>query len=86
MYKVMPIMGEDSNTSATNGRTYLRRRTVNSQPPIAEEEANDWEAVSSEDESSESSAPRLTLMEQLVLLGLKDKQVRESCSFYDRGI
>jgi hypothetical protein len=77
MFKVMPMMGEDTNNTTSNGGSYLRRRTINTQSSsVAEEEANDWEAVSSdEDESRDINAPKLTLMEQLVLLGLKDKQV-----------
>lgn len=74
------MMGEDSNNTTASSGTYLRRRTINTQPSaVADEEANDWEAVSSEDEESrDSNTSKLTLMEQLILLGLKDKQVRSS--------
>lgn len=54
-------------------RPGLRRRTV-AAGGVDDEAANDWEAVS-DSETSSMDAPPLTLMEQLVLLGLKDKQV-----------
>lgn len=73
-----------STADSNNGDgTMLRRRTVNNS--VDDEAGNDWEAVS-DIEASLSEQPLLTLMEQVVLLGLKDKQVLTLCYVICLGI
>ena len=80
---LVAMSNNNNNTSSksdvnTGEGTLLRRRTVNISSTVDDEAANDWEAVSDSEASlNNDDPPLLTLMEQVVLLGLKDKQVKK---------